>query len=121
MNSPSMHTIGLQLQHKGERIKELEREVARLKIGAQPASRVRDMVLKMLLSLEDDLATDHIGIAQKRLGLLIKAIGENIPGEVEYKPAPPEHRSDHLKPYVPLNHGPRDLEAAAAQYRMQSR
>lgn len=116
----SMHGLGLQLQHKSERIKELEAEVAHLKIGAQPASKVRDLVLTALKIVDTYIAEGEIEKARQSLKGVIAALGDNFPGDVSYKPAPPKHESG-VKPYKPLDHGPRDNEAAAAQYRRQPR
>lgn len=105
---------------KDERIKELEREVAELRRGGQPASTVRDMVLPVLKRIEDEIVAGNIVAMQKMMNQLRMALGDNIPGAVEYKPAPPPHQIGG-KVYKPLDHGPRDNEAAAAQYRTQPR
>lgn len=105
---------------KDERIKELEREVAELRRGGQPASTVRDMVLPVLKRIEDEIGTGNIAAMQKLMNQLRMALGDNIPGAVAYKPAPPPHRVGG-KQYKSLDHGPRDNEAAAAQYRTQPR
>jgi hypothetical protein len=116
----TQHSINLMLQHKQERIKELELEVARLKIGGQPASKVRDLVLTALKLIKGDLSINAIESAQKALDRTIMALGEAIPGDVARKPAPKEHESG-VKPYKSLDHGPRDNDAAAAQYRTEPR
>lgn len=105
---------------KDERIKELEREVAELRRGGQPASTVRDMVLPVLKRIEDEIVAGNIVAMQKMMNQLRMALGDNIPGAVEYKPAPPPHQTGG-KVYKPIDHGPRDNEAAAAQYRTQPR
>ncbi len=117
-----MHGLGLHLQHKQERIKELEREVASLRRGSQPASRVRDMVLRVLLRVSEIL-DGPVEVQHRAIPLvkqLITALGDNIPGGVAYKPTPPPHESGR-KEYKPLDHGQRDNEAAAAQYRIEPR
>ena len=112
----SMHSINLSLQHKDETIKELRLEIARLKIGGQPASKVRDMVLPVLKRIEDEISVGNILAMQKLANQLRMALGDNIPGDAEYKPAPKAHEAG-VKPYKSLDHGPRDNEAAAPQYR----
>lgn len=116
----NMHALTQSLARKDERIKDLEQEVARLKIGGQPASKVRDLVLTALKLIRDDLCVDEISRAKGTLDRTISALGEAIPGDVAHKPAPPPHTGG-VKPYRSLDHGQRDNEAAAAQYRTQQR
>lgn len=118
---PSAHQEGARWAHYQDRIKELEREVARLKIGGQPASKVRDLVITALKLVRDDLELMAIPSAKSRLDSTIRALGEAIPGDVAHKPPAPEKHESGVKPYKPLDHGERDLNAAAAQYRMQPR
>lgn len=124
MNEPNMHTLSARLTKRDEKIKELQAEIALLKIGGQPASKVRDLVLpalKQLKSSIDETRFFSLNVVPLRMfDELIAALGENIPGAVEYKPAPPSAREAGLKPYVPLDHGPRDNAAAAPEYRVET-
>ena len=117
----NQHRFNMQLQKATERVKELEREVALLKIGAQPASKVRDVVLTALKIVDTYISEGQTDKARQSLKGVIAALGDNIPGAVAYKPAPPVHDGGGLKPYKPLDNGPRDNEAAAAQYRTMPR
>ena len=115
----SAHQQGARWAHYQDRIKELEREVARLKIGGQPASKVRDLVLTALKLIRDDLEVGRVDNVKSVLDRTILALGEAIPGDVAHKKAKPHETG--VKPYKALDHGPRDNEAAAAQYRTQPR
>jgi hypothetical protein len=119
----SMHAIGLILDKRATRIKELEREVEMLKAGARPASHVRDLVLTALGQIrtlvQSDAVEDSVE-AQHLLDRLMRVLADNIPGAVEVpKPAAPH--ADGIKPWKPLDHGPRDNEAAAEKYRTEPR
>lgn len=118
---PSVHQETKQWERLQDRIKELERENASLRARSQPASKVRDLVLTALKMVQGDLSINAIADAQKTLDRTILALGEAIPGDVAHKKTSPEKHESGIKPYKPLDHGQRDNEAAAAQYRRQPR
>jgi hypothetical protein len=110
----NMHHIGLMLERRSARIKELEVEIARLQRGKRPASDVRDLVLSALKNIAAELNAGDTGGAGRSLAALIQSLGSSIPGEVEYRPrAAAKAESPGVKEYVPLKYEKMDEGSGA--------
>jgi hypothetical protein len=119
LKGKSMHAIGLMIESRDVKIRDLTKQLAEARAGGQPASKVRDMILPVLKRIEDEITAGNIVQMQKLMSALREALARNIPTAEP----PSDKRVDKggIKPYKSLDHGPRDNEAAASQYRTMPR
>jgi hypothetical protein len=114
LSGKSMHAIGQMIASRDATIKKLQKELAEARIGGQPASQLRDAVLPVLLKIrEEGWVTGATGptILLDRLISHLKTVPTLEPPSDKMAAPKMNH-----KPIV-LDHGPRDNDAAAPEYR----
>lgn len=115
----SMHQYGLLLEGKDLEIKQLKLDLSAAQVGGQPASKVRDLVLTVLKDIYQQLVFTKTEGAKidSQLQKLIQSLAGAIPGDVQAVDPKPHAGQMVTSHGGTLNHGPRDNDAAAPEYR----
>lgn len=113
----NMHQFNRMIESRDEEIKQLKIDLAKAKLGGQPASTVRDLILTPLKAIKDAVDSGPGGTqkAYPLLKQLIHSLAGAIPGDVSIV-EPKPHDDRVIKPNV-INQEPRDNAAAAPEYR----
>jgi len=105
LSDKSMHTIGQMIASRDATIQKLRKEIADAKAGGQPASELRDAVMPTLEKIKEYLRDSDQPVARRMLDSLIGHL-KTIP---TLEPPSEKVAEKELKPYKPLDHGPRGL------------
>lgn len=102
LQDKSMHSLGQMIASRDATIKRLEKELAEARVGGQPASKLRDAVLPVLLIVAQYCEDGQPGNALQLL--------KNLLGHLKSIPsleAPSDKVADknYGKLYKPLDHG----------------